>query len=172
MHRANEANEANDRSRIRLAPATEADVPLILAFIHELAEYERLAREAVVTETLLSESLFGPRPAAEVLLAHVDAEPAGFAVTFPSFSTFLGRPGLYLEDLYVRPAWRGLGVGRALLAEVGRIARARGGGRLEWSVLDWNAPAIAFYRRLGAIPMDEWTVFRVTGAALDRLAAE
>lgn len=124
----------------------------------------------VATEALLAEGLFGPRPAAEVLIADWDAEPAGFALFFHNFSTFLGRPGLYLEDLFVRPSHRGRGIGAALLRELARLAVARGCGRLEWSVLDWNTPAIGFYRALGAEPQDGWTVHRVTGAALERLA--
>jgi GNAT superfamily N-acetyltransferase len=159
-------------SRITIAPATENDIPRILAFIRELAEYERLAEVAVVTESQLRESLFGLEPAAEVILADCDGEPAGFAVFFRNFSTFLGQPGIYLEDLYVRPALRGQGVGRALLAALARLAKERGCGRLEWSVLDWNESAIGFYKRLGAVPMNEWTVFRLTGAALEQLAEE
>ena len=124
----------------------------------------------MVTEPLLRESLFGPRPAAEVILAECQGEAAGFAVFFPNFSTFVGRPGIYLEDLYVRPTLRGQGVGRALLVELARLAKERGCARLEWSVLDWNTPAIGFYQRLGAVPMNEWTVFRLTGRALEQLA--
>lgn len=174
---------------LRLRPATVDDVPLILAFIRELAEYERLRHEAVVTEELLRETLFGPRPYAEVVIAELvgaepDAEvvdggdgaapdvgPVGFALFFHNYSTFLGRPGLYLEDLYVRPEARGRGIGRRLLAHLAGIARERGCGRMEWSVLDWNEPAIGFYRSLAARPMDEWTVYRVAGAALEALAA-
>jgi GNAT superfamily N-acetyltransferase len=154
------------------------DVPLILTFIRELAEYERLRHEAVVTEGSLRETLFGPRPYAEVVIAELGsgtedgpgARPVGFALFFHNYSTFLGRPGLYLEDLYVRPEARGLGVGRRLLTHLAGIARERGCGRMEWSVLDWNEPAIGFYRSLGAQPMDEWTVYRVTGEALEALA--
>jgi GNAT superfamily N-acetyltransferase len=157
---------------LTIRPATVADVALVLDFIPGLAEYERLPHEVVATEALLTETLFGPTPGAEVLLAELDGEPAGFALFFHNFSTFLGRRGLYLEDLFVRPAFRGRGVGRALLARLAALARARGCGRFEWSVLDWNEPAIGFYRALGAVPMEHWTVYRVTGDALDRLAAE
>jgi GNAT superfamily N-acetyltransferase len=151
--------------------ATSADVPAIGALIRALADYERLASEAVATDDDLRTHLFGPRPAAEVLVAEVDAEVVGFALFFTSFSTFLGKPGLYLEDLFVRPAARGRGLGKALMIELARLAVARGHGRFEWSVLDWNTPALEFYRALGATPMDEWTVQRVTGDALAQLAA-
>ena len=164
-------DERSTPPALRIAPARPADVPLVLAFIRELAEYERLADAAVATEAQLHEALFGARPAAEVLIAALDGEAVGFALFFHNFSTFLGRRGLYLEDLFVRPAARGRGVGRALLAALARLAAERGCGRLEWSVLDWNAPAIDFYRSLGAEPMSEWTTFRVTGPALDALAA-
>lgn len=157
---------------LHLRPATERDLPLILAFIQELAEYERLRHEAVATEEQLRETLFGERPYAEVVLAELGTEPVGFALFFHSYSTFLGRPGLYLEDLYVRPEARGRGVGRRLLTHLAGIARERGCGRLEWSVLDWNEPAIGFYRALGARPLDGWTVFRVAGEALEALAGE
>lgn len=145
-------------------------MPLILECIRGLAEYERLPHECVATEARLEATLFGDRPAAEVLLAHRDGQPAGFALFFHNYSTFLARPGIYLEDLFVRPEHRGAGVGKLLLGELARLAVARGCGRLEWSVLDWNADAIGFYRRLGAVPMDDWTVFRLTGEALDDLA--
>ncbi|KAF1699185.1 N-acetyltransferase [Pseudoxanthomonas jiangsuensis] len=153
-----------------LRPAHQDDVPLILELVRELAVYERLEHEAVATAADMHAALFGPRPAAEVLVAEHGGQAAGFALFFTSFSTFLGKPGLYLEDLFVRPAYRGLGIGRRLMVELARIALARGYGRFEWSVLDWNAPAIAFYRGLGAQPMDGWTVQRVTGAALQALA--
>ncbi|MEQ1568312.1 MAG: GNAT family N-acetyltransferase [Myxococcota bacterium] len=153
-----------------IRPATSADVGLVLSLIRELAEYERLADQVVATEALLRESLFGPRPAAEVRIAEVAGEGVGFALFFPTFSTFLGRPGIWLEDLFVRPAHRGSGLGRALLAAVAREAVARGAGRLEWSVLDWNEPALGFYRALGAAPMADWTTHRLTGDALERLA--
>jgi GNAT superfamily N-acetyltransferase len=150
--------------------ATEQDVPLIFSFIRQLAEYERLSHEAVVTEKTLQDSLFGARRYAEVLLGYAIDKPVAFAVFFHNFSTFLGRPGLYLEDLFVIPEMRGKGFGRAMLVELARIARERNCGRFEWAVLDWNQPAIQFYKNLGAIPMDEWTIFRVTGAALGRLS--
>jgi GNAT superfamily N-acetyltransferase len=151
-------------------PASAEDVPLILAFIRELAEYERLAHAVVATERSLREALFGDRPAAEVLIAEVAGVPAGFALFFDNFSTFLSRRGLYLEDLYVRPAHRGRGVGRRLLAEIAARAVVRGCGRVEWSVLDWNQDAWRFYESIGARAMDEWTTFRLTGDALAALA--
>lgn len=153
-----------------IRPATPADVPVILAFIRELAEYEHLTHEVVATEELLASALFGPRPEAEVLIACADGEPAGFALFLPNFSTFLARPGLYLEDLFVRPAFRGLGLGKRLLIEVARLAVARGCGRYEWSVLDWNAPSIRFYESLGAEMHADWRRMRVTGEALEKLA--
>jgi GNAT superfamily N-acetyltransferase len=155
---------------LQIAPATPEDVPLVLAFIRELAEYERLTHAVVASEALLHDQLFGDRPGAEVILAREEGEPAGFAVFFHNFSTFVGRRGLYLEDLYVRPEHRGRGVGRALLRYLAALALARGCGRFEWSVLDWNEPAIRFYRSLGARAMDDWTVFRLDGDALGRLA--
>ena len=139
--------------------------------IKELAAYEKLAHEVTATEEILGSALFGSRPAAEVVIAYVDAEPAGFAVYFQTFSTFLGLPGVYLEDVYVSPAWRGLGLGRRLLAHVASVAVDRGCGRMEWSVLDWNELALNLYRKIGARPMDEWTVQRLTGAALRDLAS-
>ena len=156
---------------LRIVPATEHDVPVILDLIRGLAEYERLSHEVTATEAGLRETLFGPKPGAEVLLGYVDDQPVGFAVFFHNFSTFLGKPGLYLEDLFVRPEWRGRGFGRQLLTRLARIAVDRGCGRMEWSVLDWNEPAIGFYRSLGSMPMDEWTVHRVTGDALTKLAS-
>jgi ribosomal protein S18 acetylase RimI-like enzyme len=153
-----------------IRPATPADVPLILALVRELADYERAPDAVVATEAMLHDALFGPRPAAEVVLGFEGAEPAGFALFFHNFSTWLGRRGLYLEDLFVRPAFRGRGYGRTLLARLAAIAVERGCGRMEWSVLDWNEPAIGFYRSLGAEAMDEWTVFRLAGDALDRIA--
>ena len=158
-------------ARAEIRPATEDDVPLILSLIRELAEYERLSHEVVATEDMLRESLFGERRAAEVFMADYEDALTGFALFFHSFSTFLGRPGIYLEDLYVKPEFRGKGIGRALLTYLARLAKERGCGRLEWSVLDWNEPAIKLYKNIGAIPMDEWTVYRVSGEALDRLAA-
>ncbi len=156
--------------KLTLRPAEEADVPLILAFIKGLADYERLAHEVVATEDKLQETLFGEHPAAEVMLAFWEGEPAAFALFFSTYSTFLARPGLYLEDLFVKPEMRGRGVGRALLAYLARLAVARRCGRLEWAVLDWNAPAIGFYETLGAFAMDGWTTYRLTGEALERLA--
>ena len=159
-------------AEIRIDAATERDVPLILRFVQELAAYEKLAHECVATEERLRESLFGERPAAEVAIARVGEAPAGFALFFSTYSTFLARPGIYLEDLFVSPEWRGRGVGRALLVHLARLAVGRGCGRLEWAVLDWNEPAIGFYERLGARPLDEWTTYRVTGDALIDLAGD
>ena len=156
---------------ITIRAATPADVPLMMQFIRELAEYERLAHEARGSEAQLHEEMFGERPVVEAIIARVGEEPAGWALFFHNFSTFLTRRGLYLEDLYVRPRFRGRGLGRRLLGELARIAVERGCGRLEWWVLDWNEEAIRFYRSLGAVAMDEWTVYRVTGPALERLAA-
>jgi GNAT superfamily N-acetyltransferase len=156
---------------VAIRPATVDDVPLIAQLIRELAEYERLAHAVIATADDLREHLFGERPAAEVLIAEADGEPAGFALFFHTFSTFLGKRGLYLEDLFVRPDFRGLGLGRHLMAVLARIALQRDCGRFEWSVLDWNAPAIGFYRALGATGMDEWTVQRLEGDALHALAS-
>ena len=153
----------------RIEPARERDVPLILRLIKGLAEYEKLAQEVVATEERLRQSLFGPHPSAEVVIAYVDDEAVGFALFFHTYSTFLGQRGLYLEDLFVLPEWRGRGAGRALLTHLARIAAERGCGRFEWSVLDWNEPAINFYKRLGAKPMHEWTIFRVAGDSLTAL---
>jgi GNAT superfamily N-acetyltransferase len=157
---------------VTLRPATPSDVPLILHFIRGLAEYERLAHECVATEQQLHRTLFGERPSAEVVLAFVGTEPAGFALFFHNYSTFLAQPGLYLEDLYVEPQMRGHGVGHALLAHLAAIAESRECGRFEWSVLDWNVDAIGFYEKLGARGMHDWTVYRLTGDALRRLADE
>jgi GNAT superfamily N-acetyltransferase len=150
--------------------ATERDVPLILQFINELAEYERLSSSVVATEDGLRAALFGARPAAEVLIAEADGEPAGFALFFQNFSTFAGRPGLYLEDLFVRPASRRCGYGTSLLVRLAQIAVERDYGRMEWAVLDWNDMAKRVYRRIGAQSMDEWRVNRLTGDALRALA--
>jgi GNAT superfamily N-acetyltransferase len=155
---------------ITLRAATAADTPQILAFIRGLAEYEKLSHACVATEEELRVTLFGPRPFAEVILAEWEGAPAGFALYFHNYSTFRARPGIYLEDLYVLPEKRGHGIGKALLTELARVAVERGCARLEWSVLDWNEPAIRFYRSLGAEPQDEWTIFRVTDDALTRLA--
>jgi GNAT superfamily N-acetyltransferase len=154
-----------------LRAAIPADVPTILACIRGLAEYEKLAHEVVATEELLRESLFGERPAAEVILAFDGDEPAGFALFFHNYSTFLARRGVYLEDLFVFPRFRGRGLGRTLLARLAQITIERGGGRLEWAVLDWNVDAIRFYHSVGAQSMTDWTVNRVTGDALRSLAA-
>ena len=148
--------------------AQPSDVPVILGMIRELAEYERLLHMVVATEESLPRSLFGSRPYAEALLAEVGGEAVGFALYFHNFSTFLGKPGLYLEDLFVKPAFRGRGIGKALLSRVARIAVERDCGRMEWSVLDWNEPSIRFYESLGAKPLDDWTIFRLTGDALQR----
>src|SRR5438045_6938624 len=145
-----------------IRPTTQADIPVILSLIRELAEYERAPDAVVATEAGLRDVLFGPKRSAEVLLALENGEPVGFAVYFYNFSTWLGRPGLYLEDLFVKPEKRGKGYGRALLIELAKIARDRGCGRMEWAVLDWNEPAIKFYRALCAKPMHEWPVFRLT----------
>ncbi len=157
---------------VTLRPATGADVPVILELIRGLAEYERLAAECVATEAALSETLFGARPQAEVILALADGMPAGFALFFHNYSTFLARHGIFLEDLFVKPAFRGRGIGQLLLVHLAQLAVSRGCGRLEWSVLDWNTDAIRFYETLGAKAMDEWTVYRVTGPALVQLAGE
>jgi GNAT superfamily N-acetyltransferase len=156
---------------IRIEPATERDVPLILRLITALAEYEKLPHQCVATEAALRETLFGDTPAAEVVIAYVGAEPAGFALWFHNYSTFLARRGLYLEDLFVRPEWRGQGIGRALLSHLARIAVARGCGRMEWSVLDWNEPAIGFYRRMGATVMEDWRICRIADDTLAALGA-
>jgi GNAT superfamily N-acetyltransferase len=155
---------------VRIEPATAADVPVILDMIRALAEYERMSDEVVATEESLHESLFGAQPRAEAVLAYDGTGAVGFALWFHNYSTFLGRAGLYLEDLFVLPERRGRGIGRALFAYLARVAVERGCGRMEWSVLDWNDPAIRFYRSLGAGPMDAWTVYRLTGDALARAA--
>ncbi|MGY4531302.1 GNAT superfamily N-acetyltransferase [Pseudomonas sp. TE3786] len=159
-------------SRIQLRNATPDDVGLILSLIHELAVYEKLSDQAVATPEDLTLNLFGPRPFAEVLIGELDGEPQGFALFFPNFSTFLGKPGIYLEDLYVREQARSSGLGKALLTRLAQLAVERGCGRLEWSVLDWNEPALGFYRRLGARPQDDWTTYRLSGAALGELAKQ
>ena len=157
---------------LRIVPATESDVGVILSFIRKLAEYEKLSHQVEATEDVLRETLFGEQRVAEVLIARLEEEPTGFALFFHNFSTFLGRSGIYLEDLFVEPVHRGKGIGKALLVEIARIAKARNCGRFEWAVLDWNRPAIEFYRRLGAMPLEDWTIFRVAGAALDNLASQ
>jgi GNAT superfamily N-acetyltransferase len=150
--------------------ATELDVPLILQFIRDLAEYEKLAHLVVATEATLRDTLFGGTPFAEVLIAEEEGTAAGFALFFHNYSTFLAQPGIYLEDLFVKPEHRGRGYGKALLARLAQIARERNCGRVEWAVLDWNEPSIAFYKSLGARVMDEWHTFRLTGEALEKLA--
>jgi GNAT superfamily N-acetyltransferase len=152
--------------------AQEHEVPLVLQFIRDLAEYEHLEREVVATEERLRNALFGPRPYCEVVFACLDGEPVGFALFFHNFSTFLGLPGIYLEDLFVRPSARGRGVGQRLLNWLARETVQRGCGRLDWSVLDWNEPTIRFYKALGATPMEAWKIFRLTGAALERVAGQ
>jgi len=155
---------------LEIRPARATDVPVILQLIRDLATYERAPNEVTATEKGLTEVLFGEKPAAEVLLAFENETAVGFAVFFHNFSTWLGRPGLYLEDLFVRPEDRGKGYGRALLIHLAKIARERACGRMEWAVLDWNEPAIEFYHKLGAKPMNEWTVFRLTGDEIAKLA--
>ncbi len=159
-----------ERPDFQIRRAHVDDVPIIFELIHALAAYERAPEEVVATEDQLIDVLFGERPVAEVLLAFEGKFPVGFAVYFYNFSTWLGRPGLYLEDLFVKPEKRGNGYGRALLVELAKIARDRGCGRMEWAVLDWNEPAIKFYRALGATPMHEWTVFRLTREEIAKLA--
>ena len=155
--------------RITLRFATIDDVSLILDFIRQLADYENMTQDVVTDEDQLRQSLFGERPVAEVVIASYDGEAAGFALFFHNFSTFLGRPGIYLEDLFVIPQLRGHGIGQVLLSHLAGIAIERGCGRFEWSVLDWNTDAIRFYERLGAKPIDEWTVFRIEGDTLQEL---
>ena len=154
----------------QIRPAHVEDVPVILQLIRDLATYERAPNEVTATEEQLVDVLFGERPAAEVLLAFEGKSPVGFAVFFHNFSTWLGRPGLYLEDLFVKPEKRGKGYGRALLVDLAKIALDRGCGRMEWAVLDWNNPAIKFYRSLGAKPMEEWRIFRLTRDGIAELA--
>ena len=161
----------NDADTLSITAASKADVPLILSLINELADYERLRHEAVATEASLSEALFGSKPGAEAVIARVGAEPAGFALFFHNFSTFLGRRGLYLEDLFVRPSFRGRAIGKSLLGYLAALAVERGCGRFEWQVLDWNKSARDFYERLGAQANPTWINYRMTGEALQRLAA-
>jgi GNAT superfamily N-acetyltransferase len=156
---------------LKIAPATEQDLSLVLSFIRKLAEYEKLSHQVVATEDLLREGLFGERRVAEVVLAYLAEEPVGFALYFHNFSTFVGRAGIYLEDLFVEPHHRGKGVGKALLAHVANLAVERKCGRFEWAVLDWNTPSIDFYKSLGAVPLDDWTLFRLTVDALHRAAS-
>jgi GNAT superfamily N-acetyltransferase len=156
---------------ITIRAATEGDISTILEMIRALAEYERLLHSVTATEERIRETLFGPRPGAEVILAYEKDACAGFALFFPNYSTFLAQPGIYLEDLYVKEPYRGKGLGLALLKRLARLAQERGCGRVEWEVLDWNEPSIRFYKKLGAVPMDDWTKYRLTGEALNQLAA-
>lgn len=160
----------SDPNPFSIRPATPDDVALVLQFIRDLAEYEKLLDEVRATETSLRECLFGVRPVAEALIGECDGKAAGFALFFHNFSTFVGRPGIYVEDIFVRPAFRGRGLGKAFFLYLAELARRRDCGRMEWAVLDWNEPAIAFYRRLGARAMDEWKVFRLDREAIGRLA--
>jgi GNAT superfamily N-acetyltransferase len=160
----------NAQMSIRIEPATKSQVPLILHFIRQLAEYEELLHKVEADEARIEESLFGEKPCAEVVIAYLGEDPAGFAVFFSTYSTFLARPGIYLEDLFVDPKFRGFGVGKAILVHLAKLVRQRGGARLEWSVLNWNEPAIQFYKKLGAAVQDAWTMYRVTGDNLEKLA--
>ena len=160
---------SNEIPGFKIQAATKAHVPVILSFIKKLADYERLSHEVVATEDGLRETLFGRRATAEVALGYYKSEPVGFVLFFHNYSTFLGRPGIYIEDLFVDEVFRRRGFGGALLRYVAGLADERQCGRLEWSVLDWNEPAINFYKKLGAVPMNEWTVFRMTGEALKKL---
>jgi GNAT superfamily N-acetyltransferase len=168
----NSSNSSNSTpaASITIRFATVDDVPLILSFIRGLAEYEKLLNAVKATEEMLRDTLFGDKPGAEVLIAEDGGAPVGFALFFQNYSTFLAQRGIYLEDLFVTPAARGRGVGRVLLQRLAALALERGCGRLEWAVLDWNAPAIGFYKRMGAVPMEDWTVNRLTGSALEKLA--
>jgi len=161
---------STDIPGFHIRSATKADVPIILAFIKKLADYERLSHEVAATEEILRKTLFGRERTAKVAIGYFNRDPVGFVLFFHNYSTFLGRPGLYIEDLFVDESFRRRGFGRALLLYVARLARERDCGRLEWSVLDWNEPAVAFYKKLGAVPMSEWTIFRVTGDSLDNLS--
>lgn len=149
-------------SKVLIRPAGPKDLPVILQLIRELAEYEKLTHEVAATEENLATTLFGPRPYAEVLIAEEGDNPAGFCLFFHNFSTFLSKPGIYLEDMFVRPIYRNKGIGKMFFAQLARIASERGCGRIEWSVLDWNAPSIEFYKKLGAVALDEWTIYRLT----------
>ncbi len=156
---------------IRIEPAVKSQASLVLYFIRQLAEYEKLLDKVTADVSRIEESLFGEKPSAEVMIAYLNDEPAGFAIFFSTYSTFLGRPGIYLEDLFVEAKFRGYGVGKALLVFLAQLTRARGGARLEWSVLNWNEPAIEFYKGLGATAQDAWTMYRVTGENLKKLAS-
>lgn len=157
---------------LRIEPATERDIPLILEFVRGLAEYEKHLDRVEVTEERLRKTIFGPEPAAEILFAYANSVAVGYAVFFYTYSSFAGLRGLYLEDLFVKPEARGKGVGRVLLRYLARLAKEKGCGRIEWAVLNWNEPAIGFYKSLGAVPMDEWDVYRLSGDKLDQLATE
>jgi GNAT superfamily N-acetyltransferase len=163
---------ATSSESIRIAPVAEHDVPTLFRLVQALADYERLAHLVVATEADFRDALFGARPAIEAVLAWADGKPAGYALWFHTFSTFLGKRGLYLEDLFVLPEYRGQGIGRALLSHLAGIAVERGCGRMEWVVLDWNEPAIGFYKRIGGEPLDDWKVFRLTGKALEALGSK
>ena len=157
-------------SSFRIRPGLEEDVAVILSLIKELAEYERLSHKVVATENDLRDTLFGERPLAETLIGEYDGAPISFALFFHNYSTFIGKPGIYLEDLYVRPAYRGKGFGSKMLAYIAALAKERNCGRFEWSVLNWNTPAIRTYEKLGASPMKDWILYRLNGEALDRVA--
>jgi GNAT superfamily N-acetyltransferase len=161
---------ANVQQSIRIEPAVKSQAALILYFIRQLAEYEKLLDKVEADEARIEESLFGDKPSAEVLVAYLGEQPAGIAIFFSTYSTFLGRPGIYLEDLFVEPKFRGYGVGKALLLHLAKLTRERGGARLEWSVLNWNEPAIQFYKGLGATAQNAWTMYRLTGENLEKLA--
>jgi len=163
---------SNDLPSFQIRAASKDDVAVILAFIKKLADYERLSHEVIATEEGLRETLFGRRRTAEVAIAYYKKAPVGFVLFFHNYSTFLGRPGIFIEDLFVEETFRRRGFGRALLTYVAKLAKERQCGRLEWSVLDWNEPAIDFYKKLGALPMNEWTIFRVTGDNLSKLASD
>jgi GNAT superfamily N-acetyltransferase len=159
-------------SALQIRPATEGDVPLVFGFIRKLAEYGDLSDEVLATPDDVRAALFGPKPVAEAILAHWGSEPAGFALYSYTFASFLGKTGIFIESLYVEPNVRNKGIGRALLVHLARLGRRSGCGRLEWAVLNWNERAMEFYQDFGALPMDEWTTFRLTGEALERLASE
>lgn len=158
------------KTRLKIREATREDVPVILSFIRDLAEFEKLSHEVVATEDKLEKTLFGTKSSTEVIIGELDGKPAAFALFFTSYSTFLAKPGIYLEDLFVRPEHRSLGIGRLMLLHLAALVRQRDYGRLEWSVLDWNEHAIRFYKTLGAVPMSDWTMFRLTGASLEKAA--
>jgi GNAT superfamily N-acetyltransferase len=159
-----------ERASIRIEPAVKSQAALVLYFIRQLAEYEKLLDKVEADEARIEESLFGDKPCAEVLIAYLGDQPAGLAIFFATYSTFLARPGIYLEDLFVEPKFRGCGIGKALLVHLAKLTRQRGGARLEWSVLNWNEPSIQFYKKLGATAQDAWTTYRVAGENLEKLA--